>query len=280
MGGDITGKSIVPIERTSRGYAASFNDHRYAELTPQELDELTQRIRDAGQYPLVGERDELEALTDETMREQAFRRLMVAGIERWVSLAEERLRGTGVRCFITPGNDDYWEIDAPLASSDLVEAPEGRRLQLDERHEMITTGYSNPTPWHTPRELDEDALGKRLEGMVADCENVMNLVAVIHPPPFGSDLDLAPALDAEFRVQTEGGAPKMTSVGSTAVRDFIEKHQPLVALHGHVHDSRAAQMLGRTLCVNPGSDYGAGTLCGSILELGDGVVISHQFVMG
>ena len=280
MGGDITGKSIVPIERTPGGYAGSFNDHRYAGLTEHELHELTQRIRDAGQYPIVGERDELEALADETERERAFRRLMVTGIEGWVSLAEDRLRGTGVRCFITPGNDDYWEIDAPLGSSEVVEAPEGLCLRLDERHEMITTGYSNRTPWHTPRELDEDALAQRLEGMAMDCEDIANLVAVIHPPPFGSELDVAPALDPEFRIQTEGGAPKMTSVGSTAVRAFIEEQQPLVALHGHVHDSRAAQMLGRTLCVNPGSDYGAGTLCGSILELGDGVVVSHQFVMG
>lgn len=280
MGGDITGKALVPIERRPGGYAASYKDHRYQDMSEGELEPLMRRIRDNGQYPIVGERGDLEALADETAREEAFRKVVVEEMRRWVQLAEEHLRGTGVRCFMAPGNDDYWEIDEVLAGSDVVEAVEGTRVALDDTHEMITTGYSNITPWHTPRELDEPEYGQRLETMLAGCSDVSNLVAVIHPPPYDTELDIAPAIDADFKVQTDGASPRMTSVGSTAVRAFIEEHQPLLGLHGHIHDSRAAQMLGRTLCLNPGSTYTEGSLCGAIVELGEGEVISHQFVMG
>ena len=88
--------------------------------------------------------------------------------------------------------------------------------------------------------------------MFEQVEDPRHLVAVLHPPPYGTELDQAPAIDEEFRVQTEGLGTKMASVGSTAVRDFILEAQPLLGLHGHVHESRGAQQLGRTLCINPG----------------------------
>jgi Icc-related predicted phosphoesterase len=280
LGGDITGKSLVPIERTARGYRATFLDHRYEDVDEAELARLERLIRDHGQYPIVGERDELEALHDEATREAAFRRTAVEGIARWVEFAEERLDGSGIRCFVTPGNDDFPEIDEPLRASSTVEFVEGACVQLDERHEMITTGYSNRTPWDTPRELDEPELAQRVEAMFADVSDPSNLVAVLHPPPRDSRLDQAPEIDADFRVQMEGGAPRLTSVGSSAVRSFIEQHQPLVGLHGHVHESKGMQLIGRTLCINPGSEYSDGTLCGALLALGDGAVISHQLVTG
>jgi Icc-related predicted phosphoesterase len=280
LGGDITGKSVVPIERTPRGFSATYLDHTYVDLTEAERAALEQRIRDHGRYPVTGTRDELLALHDEQAREQVFRRVIVEGIRRWVELAEQRLRGTGIRCFVTPGNDDYWEIDEALQGSEVVEFVEGRRVSLDDRHEMITTGYSNITPWDSPRELAEPELAARIDAMCVGLESYRNLVAVLHPPPYNTDLDKAPAIDSDFRVQLEAGAPKIVPVGSTAVREFVERAQPLLGLHGHVHESRGAQLLGRTLCLNPGSEYTEGTLCGAIVTLGDGEVLSHQFVVG
>ena len=73
MGGDITGKSLVPIERTARGFSAQFNDHRYVDIDEQARIALEQNIRDHGQYPYVGDRDELEALeNEERLREIAW----------------------------------------------------------------------------------------------------------------------------------------------------------------------------------------------------------------
>jgi uncharacterized protein len=279
LGGDITGKTLVPIERTPGGWRVRFRDHDYVDLDESERAELEQRIRDAGQYPIVGERDELLALHDEAERGKAFRRAVVESVRRWVELAEQRLAGTGVRCFVTPGNDDFWEIDEPLSGSNVVEPAEGRCLLLDD-HEMITTGYSNLTPWDSPRELDEPALRERIETMYAQVSDPERLIAVLHPPPYGTELDQAPAIDAEFRVQHTGGQPQMTSVGSTAVRDFVIERQPLLGLHGHVHESRGAINLGRTLCLNPGSEYTEGILAGALVTLADGRVASHQFVSG
>ena len=145
---------------------------------------------------------------------------------------------------------------------------------------MVTTGYSNPTPWHTERELTEDQLGALLRKLAEQVHDPENLIAAIHPPPYASELDSAPALDDNLRMKADAGGVTMASVGSTAVRDFIEEVQPLVGLHGHVHEARAMVKIGRTLCVNPGSEYADGVLSGSILELGRGQVISHQFVSG
>lgn len=279
LGGDITGKMLIAIERRADGFFCSYNDRDYVRMTTFELAELKQRIRDNGQYPVVGELDELQALTDETAREQAFRTAIVRSIEQWVDMAEERLRGTGIRCFITPGNDDYAEIDEPLRGSDVVEFVEGRCVRLTDDHEMITTGYSNLTPWASPRELDEPELRARIEAMVADADDPSGLITVLHPPPRDTQLDQAPAIDGEFRVQMSGGAPKLASVGSAAVRQVIEEHQPLLGLHGHVHESKAAQSIGRTLCINPGSEYTNGTLLCAIVNI-TGDRVAYQLVAG
>jgi Icc-related predicted phosphoesterase len=272
MGGDITGKVLVPIERRRDGYHASFHDHEYAGISESEKTALEDLIRANGQYPVVGERDELEELADPERREQRFRQVVAADIQRWVELAEERLRGTGIRCFITPGNDDYPEVDLALQGSDVVEYVEGKRIRLNDDYEMITTGYSNITPWDSPREMDEPLLRARIEEMYEQVEDPSHLIAVLHPPPRGTQLDQAPAIDEEFRVQMRDGATLITGVGSVAVREFIEERQPLLSLHGHVHESKAVEYLGRTLCLNPGSEYNHGNLlCALVILEGDKV---------
>jgi uncharacterized protein len=279
LGGDITGKVLVPIIREPGGFRCDYNDRTYVDLTESERADLERLIRDNGQYPIVGEYDELKALTDETERERAFRRVVLDSIAHWVELAEDRLRGSGVRCFITPGNDDYTEVDDALQGSDVVEYVEGRCVALDDDHEMITTGYSNITPWRSPRELTEEELQRYVERMASSVAEPAHMIAVLHPPPFGTELDKAPEIDEEFRVQMEGGQPKMTSVGSTAVRAVLEEYQPLLGLHGHVHESRAAQRLGRTTCINPGSEYTTGTLLCAIVSV-RGERVDYQFVAG
>lgn len=279
MGGDITGKSLVLIERTPRGFSAQFNDHRYVDIGEDAKVVLEQNIRDHGQYPYVGDREQLEALEDEEHRDVVFRAAVVDGIRRWVRLAEERLDKSGIRCFITPGNDDYFDIDEPLQESSVVEFVDGKTIRLDE-YEMVTCGYSNVTPWDSPRELPEEELLAQLNGMASTVRDTENLIAVIHPPPFDTPLDRAPGIDEEFVVQMESGTPKLVPVGSKAVRAFIEGKQPLLALHGHVHESKAAHSIGRTLCINPGSEYTEGTLAGAIVTLGDRRVIAHQLVVG
>jgi Icc-related predicted phosphoesterase len=269
LGGDITGKTLVPIERRPGGWKASFKEHTYTDMDEEQVEGVAQMIRDAGNYPIIGDRDELLARFSPEHRDETFRAAVVEGIRRWMNIADERLAGTDVQCYVTPGNDDFWEVDEPLQAAERVSFVEGKRVRLDDEHEMITTGYSNITPWRSPRELPEAELAERIRGMFDQVEDPHHLIAVLHPPPYGSELDQAPAIDEEFRVQTEGLGTKLASVGSTAVRDFILETQPLLGLHGHVHESRGAQHLGRTLCINPGSEYTAGSLSCALVTLTD-----------
>jgi Icc-related predicted phosphoesterase len=280
LGGDITGKTLIPIERRNGSFSASFRGNAHRDLSEADVAALEQEIYDVGMYPVRGTADELAGLEDPDERERIFVRAVVAQMAKWMELAETRLAGTGIRCLMAPGNDDHWEIDAVIQASSAVEFAEGRCIALDDGTEVVTTGYSNETPWKTPREFPEPELSRHLESMFASVSDPQRLVLVAHPPPRGTDLDQAPAIDGEFRIQMEVGAPKMTSVGSSAVREFIDEHQPLLGLHGHVHESKAIVRLGRTVCINPGSEYTDGVLCAALITVGQDGVAASQLVTG
>jgi Icc-related predicted phosphoesterase len=282
LGGDMTGKLVVPIWKDdSGGYSCRYGEHEYENLDRTGVAEVKERIRGFGHYYIVvDDPDEHERLEDQEYQEIVFRRVVRDSVADWMALAEERLKGSGIRCFMAPGNDDFFDIDGPIQASDTVEYVEGKRVRLDEDHEMITTGYSNRTPWNTERELDEDDLRARIDAMLDGASDIANLVAVLHPPPYRSTLDDAPALDERLGMKLTGTGVVMAPVGSTAVREFIEEAQPLLGLHGHVHEGGGAIEIGRTLCLNPGSAYTEGVLAGAIVELGKDRVISHQFVSG
>ena len=281
LGGDITGKLMVPIVRKADGtYDCRYGDTAYASLDKAGARELSERIRGFGHYTVTVNEDELGELQTEAYRDRVFRDVVRKSVQDWVALAEERLRGTGIRCFMAPGNDDFLSLDSALEGSDVVEFAENRLVQLDSGHEMITTGYSNPTPWDTERELSEGDLRARLDGMGKRVRDFSNLVVVFHPPPYRSGLDDAPELNEDLGMTLNAGGVKMTPVGSTAVREFIEQVEPLLGLHGHVHEGRGTVMIGRTLCLNPGSSYTEGVLSAAIVEVGDGEVLHSQFVNG
>lgn len=282
LGGDITGKLMVPIVRNSDGtYDCTYGEAVHSGLDEAGLAAVKDQIRGFGHYFVTVSPEQLGRLqSDAEHRDAVFRDVVRKSIEEWVTLAEDRLRGTGVRCFAAPGNDDFFSIDAAMQSSDVLEFAENRLIQLDQTHEMITTGYSNPTPWETERELPEDKLRARIDAMATSVRDPANLVVVLHPPPYQSGLDDAPALNANLEMRLTATGVEAAPVGSTAVRGFIEDTQPLLGLHGHVHEGRGSTMIGRTLCLNPGSDYTAGTLSAAIIEIADGRVLTHQFVSG
>ena len=77
--------------------------------------------------------------------------------------ADEKLEGVGIRCYVAPGNDDMFELDDLIRSSKHVQLTEGQVVELDRHHEMISSGWSNFTPWHTYREEEEDKLKEEEE---------------------------------------------------------------------------------------------------------------------
>lgn len=267
LGGDMTGKAIVPI-------IAQGNDRYKVTLLEQEtildgreeVEKVVKTIHNRGYYPYVTDPEEVAEISSTPGRsDELFLSQALETVERWMAYAEEKLSGTGIRCYVCPGNDDMMEIDAVIAASKSVQLAEGRVVRLDDHHEMASTGWSNPTPWDTHREEPDEALLERIEAVISQVQDIPNAVFNLHPPPYGSGLDEAPELTEDLRPAYAGRS--LIPVGSRAVLKVIEKYQPLVSLHGHIHEGKGTRKLRRTLCINPGSMYEQGILHGVVMEL-------------
>jgi len=282
LGGDITGKMIIPILQKKPGtHTADFSSRTWTIRNNEELESFMKMVRNSGYYPYLTSDIELTELSaDGNKVNRLFSELMLETVRRWVGIAEERLRGTGISCYVTPGNDDRFVIDDALNQSDYVVNPEGRVITIAGACEMISTGFSNITPWKTQRELVEDELEKKIEDMALNVKHMETCIFNLHCPPFDTLIDKAPQLDETLKVVTRSGEKVMIPVGSIAVRNAIKKYQPLLGLHGHIHESRGIERLGRTLCVNPGSEYNEGILRGVIIDLENGAIKSYLFTSG
>jgi uncharacterized protein len=145
----------------------------------------------------------------------------------------EILSKRGDKVYVLPGNHESANDVAGMCA----------RYGLHDFHERHFTagkwqvaglGYSNPTPFNTPGEYSERQLAERLERFA----ELKPLVLVCHAPPFNTELDqIRPGLHA----------------GSTAVREFLEKHQPDYFFCGHIHEAEGIEIrMGNTLAVNVG----------------------------
>jgi Icc-related predicted phosphoesterase len=268
MGGDLTGKMIVPVvEEPGNSYSAHLFGRKRV-VDSDGLPALNKLIADAGFYAYPMTPDEVRSLRDNpTAVDELFRKLMNHTMSRWIDLAEDRLAGTGIECIFAPGNDDPFFIDDLLSSSEVVVNPDQRIVHLPGGFAMISVGYSNRTPWNSPRELEEDDLRAKIDLEVAKLDDPHQAIFNLHVPPKNTPIDQAVQLDEEFRPVVKGGSPVIGGVGSTAVRDAITFYQPMLTLHGHIHESRGEARIGRTLALNPGSEYSEGILRGAIVTL-------------
>jgi uncharacterized protein len=277
-GGDMTGKAIVPIVSENGHYSYVLGGESLT-VAADQVGEVEGHIRRRGYYPLQMSSERLQELdSDPAKRAACFQEVMLDGVDRWMKMAADKLRGTEVRIFVSPGNDDEMEVDDVIRRAELVELGEGRIVEIGG-FTMISTGWSNPTPWKTHREESEAKLAERIETMAAQVPDKSKAIFNLHCPPYQSGLDEAPAIDADLRLLHGGRA--LRPVGSTAVREAIEKYQPLISLHGHIHESKGAVKIGKTLAINPGSAYEEGMLMGAIIQLDPKKGIkSYQLVNG
>lgn len=267
LGGDVCGKLIIPVVAAGGGkHRAVYHGDQVEVEGAAGLEKLLSDLRFSGYYPFVTTPEALDEISsDGAARDRLFMKLMADTLGRWVSLAEERLRGTGTRLFMMLGNDDEPELAKCLEGSDVVVSAEGNVWDLGDGITMASYGYSNRTPWHAPRELDEDDLYARIEAMAVRIPAGGHSIFNLHVPPIGSGLDVAPMIDDRLEPVVDLQGYVMTQAGSTAVRKAIETFQPLIGLHGHIHESRGNAKIGRTNCFNPGSEYGEGILKGVVL---------------
>lgn len=264
LGGDVTGKVMVPIVAYPGYWEVTVRGERMRLETREEVLKVDQQLRDRGSYPAVVTREELDQLNSQDAIDRRFNAEMTRSLDRWLDMADGKLRGGAVPCILNGGNDDIFEIDPILESAPSVTFAEGKVIDLGG-FTMISMGYTNPTPWDTHREAPEEELTRRIDAIAAKVPDMSRTIFNFHAPPYGTGLDEAPELDATMR-PTHGGAV-MKPVGSTAVRDAILKYQPPLSVHGHIHESRGVAKMGRTLTVNPGSSYGDGVLQAALLDL-------------
>jgi Icc-related predicted phosphoesterase len=280
LGGDMTGKAIVPIIDKGGGkFRAVLLEQEFILDGEVEANEMVKKIKSRGYYPYRLTPDELAELNQSPDKvHDLFLKEALKTAEQWMTYAAEKLSGTGIRVFAAPGNDDQFELDEIIRRSSVVTLAEGQVIELDKHHEMINSGWSNHTPWHTYREETEDQLDARYEVMITQLKNPKNAIFNIHVPPYASNLDEAAELDENLRPKYAGNALK--PVGSTALRAAIEKSQPLLGLHGHIHEGRGSSRIGRTLCINPGSMYEQGTLLGALIKLGRDKIDNYVLTQG
>jgi len=268
LGGDLTAKGFVTlIEQPNGKFETVFRGKELTLQSEEELERVEKMIRAAGFYTYRTTPQEIEELSQsDAKREEVTLRLAMESLERWIQIADERLEGTNIKLYLTAGNDDPFEIDSILRRNwrNVIDA-EGKVVRLDGDHEMISTGYGNITPWKCPRDVSEEKLSEKIDMMISQVEDVTKCIFNFHVPPYDSRLDDAPEIDEEFKMKYSGA--KLVPVGSRAVRAAIERYQPLLALHGHIHESKGSCNIGRTLCLNPGSAYTEGVLQGVLIDL-------------
>jgi Icc-related predicted phosphoesterase len=266
--GDLTGKAVVPIveEKPELWWSSPWGTKEKYK-SEKDLDRAKQIYEKRGFYWFLTTESELEDLQAKPEKVKAlFNELMLKRMREWIALIEEKVP-SHIMIIMSPGNDDSLDIDNLIEASDRITFPLQKAVEIDDKHQLITCEWVNSTPWGTPRECPEDELLEKLQEEFARVESYDRLVCNFHAPPYGTRIDLAPKLDEKAQVKIRYGSPEMVPVGSKSVRKVIEDFQPLLGLHGHIHESAGIEHIGRTLCVNPGSSYMQGMLNAFIIDL-------------
>ncbi len=287
FGGDLMGKLLIPIVRDGHGsWRARLQGQNHHVTSEEQLGEFKKTLQTLGFYWREMDPDEYRTYEGDQERiDELFDVLAKERLTEWIALAEERLKGTGVRVFLCGGNDDTDEVLSAFDDSglDRVVRCENAAVELDDEHTVVTVGYSTPTPWETPRERTDEELAGIIEGLMSKVPDPSRCVFNFHCPPLDSGLDTCLKLDASVWPPTpviENGQPVHYGAGSQAVADALARYQPTVGLHGHIHEARGMTTYGRTPAYNPGSEYGEGVLRGLIVAIRGGEVVGHQFTSG
>jgi Icc-related predicted phosphoesterase len=285
MGGDVTGKTVVPlVEGLDGKFQFNFQGQEFTDVRAVDLAKYETQIANAGLYPHRVSKSDYENLRNDPAKvTELFDQLMADRLNHWTQLAEEKLAPLNVRCYWTGGNDDKQAVLDEVRSTEHFKNVDGQVVKLESGHEMLNLGWSNPTPWRTPRECSEEELAVKLGYLCQQVGQMPNCIFNVHVPPYDSSLDVAPKLDTSVEPPKpfiEGGQQVLVPVGSTAVRKEIEKSQPLLMLCGHIHETKNSSKIKRTTCIDPGSEYQAGILRGVIVNLLKDKVLSFQITSG
>jgi uncharacterized protein len=282
LGGDLTGKAVIPIAEQDDGSFIAFQHGEAVKINDRsELDDFVKRQGNMGFYPTVMSEAEYQRLKADPEGQAAlFKQLVLERVREWVAFAAQKLKGAGIPLVALPGNDDFPEIDALLTQAECIEFHEMQVCEFKGGYQMLFCGGSTPTPWDTEREYTEEQYISRFGELLPQVGDMSRCIFNVHVPPFGTALDACPKLDGDLRVVYEMGLPAQTHAGCQTLLDIIKQHQPLLGLHGHIHEGRAKINIGKTICVNPGSVYPEGILQGALVTLQHAEVTQVNLVQG
>ena len=271
LAGDLTGKAVVPIFDKNGMYEATVLGKKYVAKNQDELQKLKNMIENMAYYYAVMTANEANGIAKDSKKvDELFKNAMIERLKKWLNLLLEKVDTKNVITIVMPGNDDEQYIDETIKGygDRNIIYPLDKTVPLPHDLELVSHEFVNPTPWKTPREADEDKLYKIVEEKIkrSNVKNYSKTIFNFHCPPFNTNLDLAPKLDKNMKIIYIGGKPMMIHVGSTSIRKLIEKYQPLLGLHGHIHESYANDKIGNSVVLNPGSEYTEGILRGFFIE--------------
>jgi Icc-related predicted phosphoesterase len=293
--GDLCGKMLNPIVKQSDGnyHCNVLGQHRVL-TTQEELQQNEKNIASMGNYYFYTDPDEMEMLKKEgksiegRVDERAahislsegkiddlFRKAVVERLTGWMELADERMKGSGIDIFMAAGNDDLKEVDEVIDKGEYIVNADDKKVMVKD-YEMVTLSWSNKTPWDTEREYPEEEIEKKLESLAGQITNIETSIFNLHVPPNDTLIDQCPKLSENLVPSTD----ETISAGSTAVKEAIKKYQPMLGLHGHIHESKGVVKIGRTTCLNPGSEYSEGIMDGVIITLKKKKLKNYHFVSG
>lgn len=280
VGGDVTGKAMIPVIHHGGGrYEAELFGEAKKAATPDELKTLQKSVSQVGFYPIVLEKDEADELEGDPAKMGArFEHEMCQRVREWMQLAVEKLTPLKIQLYFMAGNDDLASVDKVVDEFKSICNPDMRHFDMEGGYEVVGLSNANLTPWLCARDVAEDVLTEKLDQLGGMIRKPEHTIAILHVPPFGTGLDTCPELDKNLKIITQGGQVVMKSAGSPAVKAFIDKVQPMLSLHGHIHESPGHVRNGRTLMINAGSEYAEGIMKAAIINLEDGKVKGHMLI--
>lgn len=279
-GGDLTGKMIVPVVKRKDGKYTYYHLKETHTINESEVEKAVKDIKGIGYYPYVTDESEYEEMAKNPQKvDEVFHKVMVSTLKEWLDLIPQKLPSE-IKVVICPGNDDRLSLDRIVNNHKHVINGEGKVIEIDDAHEMVSCGWVNPTPWNTAREEEEEKLEERLEKYISQLKNTESAIFNFHAPPYQSKIDEAPLLDKDLNPIIQHGSTVMVPVGSKAVKKMIEKYQPFLGLHGHIHESSGSIKIGKTYCVNPGSEYAEGILRAFLIEFKGNKITRLQRIEG
>lgn len=284
VGGDITGKGILPVRKTGDRYETIVYGTQYTAKNEKEVSELFEMISNFGFYPHVFEGEEKpRELEREDIFEELFRSYVEKRFSEWAEFATRKLETKNIKIYLMPGNDDFYYVDTILDRFPIFINHDQKILKIgrsDDEYFLVGYSKTNITPWKCPRDTEEDELRQELKALLEKVEDYSRLILNTHCPPYNTTLDLAPLLDRDLKPVISAGNVVFTHVGCVSVREVIESYQPLLGLHGHIHESRGVEKIGRTVIINAGSAYNEGILYAAYIVLNKGKVQNIALVKG